>query len=198
MNSRPDIRACFLGDSYTAGTGDDSGLGWPGRVVARARGRGVDLSGYNLGIRGQTGAQMAERAAAEIDVRIAERGDRRGVILAFGANDVRLERPLEESVAAAEGMLRWAASRGYQAFMLGLTPPTEAYIDEARKHLERRLAQAARDAAVPFLDIRSAVGDWSAWHRESAEGDGVHPNAEGYRRLAEAIDPWKPWRDWLA
>ena len=62
----PDIRVCFLGDSFTLGTGDDTGLGWPGRVYAAERGRGVNLTAYNLGVRGQTGAQIAERAAGEV------------------------------------------------------------------------------------------------------------------------------------
>jgi lysophospholipase L1-like esterase len=193
----PDIRVCFLGDSFTLGTGDDTGLGWPGRVVAEARGRGVDLSGYNLGIRGQTGAEIAERASAEIAVRIDQRGDQQGVIVAFGANDVRLERPLEESVRAMQGVLRWCAAQRYQAFVLGIPPAAEPYIDEARRHLSRRLGQAAADAAVPFLDIRDAVADWSAWRREVAEGDGAHPNAEGYRLLAEAVIGWPAWRNWL-
>ncbi|HUO23736.1 MAG TPA: hypothetical protein VMU59_14580, partial [Caulobacteraceae bacterium] len=63
--TRPDLRVCFLGDSFTQGTGDDAALGWVGRVVAAERGRGHDLTGYNLGVRGQTGADIAERAAAE-------------------------------------------------------------------------------------------------------------------------------------
>ena len=194
---RADIRVCFLGDSYTLGTGDDTGLGWPGRVQAEARGRGLDLSAYNLGVRGQTGAEIAERATAEIDVRIHQRGDRRGVFLAFGANDVRMERPRDETVHVAEGLLRWAAGQGYQAFMLGLTPYTEPYIDEVRIHLTRRLAQVAGDAAVPFLDLRAVIPDWSVWHAEAKAGDGVHPNAGGYGLIADAVIAWKPWRDWL-
>jgi lysophospholipase L1-like esterase len=197
MADTPDIRVCFLGDSYVLGQGDDTGLGWVGRVQAEARGRGIELSSYNLGIRGQTGAEIAERAAAEVSVRIDQRGDRRGVVIAFGANDVRLERPIDESVRAAEGMLRWAAGQGYQALLLGPPAAVEPYIDEGRNHLSRRLAQAAQDAAVPFLDIRAAVADWSAWHREAEAGDGAHPNAEGYRRVADAFIAWKPWRDWL-
>jgi acyl-CoA thioesterase-1 len=195
---RADIRACFLGDSYVLGQGDDSGLGWTGRVLAEARGRGVDLSGYNLGVRGQTGAEIAERASAEVSVRLEQRGDRRGMVIAFGANDVRLERPIDESVRAAEGMLRWAAGQGYQAFLLGMPPAVEPYIDEVRLRLGRRLGEAASAAAVPYLDIRGAVEDWSAWQREAKAGDGIHPNAEGYGRVAEAFCAWKPWRDWLA
>ena len=64
MNIRPDIRVCFLGDSFTLGTGDGTGARLAGRVLAAERARGVNMTAYNLGIRGQTGAQIAERAAS--------------------------------------------------------------------------------------------------------------------------------------
>jgi lysophospholipase L1-like esterase len=195
--SRPDIRVCFLGDSFTLGTGDDAGLGWAGRVHADARGRGVDLSSYNLGIRGQTGAEIAERASAEISVRIAERGERRGVVLSFGANDIRLERPLAESAQAAECVLRWAASQGYQAFVMGPPPDLDPDTDAARALMSAELGRVASMLAVPFLDVRAVLDDWSVWHHECGQGDGIHPNAEGYRRVAEVFCAWKPWRDWL-
>ena len=48
MSPPPDIRVCFLGDSFILGTGDVDGLGWAGRVHAAERGRGIDLTSYNL------------------------------------------------------------------------------------------------------------------------------------------------------
>ena len=65
-----DIRVAFLGDSFTLGTGDIEGLGWPGRVLVAERGRGIDLTVYNLGIRGETGRAIAERAAPEVAPRL--------------------------------------------------------------------------------------------------------------------------------
>src|ERR1051325_11043218 len=83
-----DLRVCFLGDSFTLGTGDDDGLGWVGRVHAAERGRGIDLTSYNLGVRGQTGAEIAARAAAEVGQRFSGRGDRFAVVISFGSNDI--------------------------------------------------------------------------------------------------------------
>lgn len=54
-----DVRACFVGDSYVAGTGDPAALGWVGRVAAAAIASGVRLSAYNLGIRGDTASMVA-------------------------------------------------------------------------------------------------------------------------------------------
>ncbi len=195
--SRPDIRVCFLGDSFTLGTGDDEGLGWVGRVLAMERGRGIDLTAYNLGVRGQTGAQIAERAAAEVGARLTDRGDRRGIVIAFGANDIYLQRPAAESLRAAQGLLRWAEGEGLAAFVVSMPPAPDAAMDAARMKRDLAMAAVARDRAVPFLDIRAAVADWTAWHGEAARGDGVHPNAEGYRRVALAFGVRKSWRAWL-
>ena len=193
----PDIRVCFLGDSFTLGTGDAQGLGWVGRVLAAERGRGVDLTAYNLGIRGETGAQIAERAAGEIAVRLADRGDRRGVVNCFGANDLYLGRPLRESVRAMRGFLQWADGEGYAAFVVAAPPMAEAGLQSKQDALNDALAQVCADFAVAMLDLPAAVDDWSAWRRGAQAGDGVHPGAEGYRRVAVAFEAWTPWRDWL-
>ncbi len=192
-----DTRACFLGDSFMLGTGDAEGLGWVGRVLAAERGRGVDLTAYNLGVRGQTGMQVAERAAAEVPPRIAGKGERRGVVVSFGANDLYLQRPLAETLAAADGLLRWAAGEGFAFFVVGPPPDETPETDAGRRALTLEIAAVARARAAPFLDIRTAVADWSAWHGEAAAGDGVHPGAEGYRRVAAAFIAWTPWRAWL-
>jgi acyl-CoA thioesterase-1 len=195
--SRPDIRVCFLGDSFTLGTGDPEGLGWVGRVLAAEQGRGVDLTVYNLGVRGQTGAQIAERTPGEVGQRIADRGDRRGVVFSFGTNDIYLDRPLRETLAAAEGLLRWAQGEGHAAFVVSPPPADDPGEDAALRTLGLEIGRIAAARGAPFLDIREAAPDWSAWFREASEGDGVHPGAEGYRRVAAAFGAWNAWRDWL-
>ena len=192
-----DFRVCFLGDSFTLGTGDDTGLGWVGHVLPIERGRGVNLTAYNLGIRGQTGAQIAERAAGEVSARISERGDRQGVVICFGANDLYLGRPQSESIQALHGMLQWIRGDGFAAFVLAAPPLAEAALQPEQNALNQALSQVSADFAAPFLDLPAAVDDWSAWHAEAIVGDGVHPGAEGYRRVAAAFTAWSPWRDWL-
>lgn len=62
-----DIRICFFGDSFTAGTGDPDYLGWSGRVCRAAQ--HPSLTHYNLGIRGNTSLQIEERWQAEAILR---------------------------------------------------------------------------------------------------------------------------------
>ena len=197
MSPRTDIRVCFIGDSFTLGTGDVEGLGWAGRVHAAERARGVDLTAYNLGVRGQTGAEIAARAAREIDERILDKGDRRGVVISFGTNDIRLDRPVEESAMALEQVLRRAALRGYTAFVMGTPSAAEPELGVLRGQLNMHLEETARRLNAPFLDIRERLADWSAWHHEADVGDGVHPGAGGYARVAEVFGSWTSWRAWL-
>src|SRR5215472_11028724 len=97
-----DLRVCFLGDSFTLGTGGDDGLGWAGRVLAAERGRGIDLTAYNLGVRGQTGAEIAARAEREVDERLLGQGQRWGVVVSFGSNDIYHGRPVQQTASALE------------------------------------------------------------------------------------------------
>jgi lysophospholipase L1-like esterase len=192
-----DTRVCFLGDSFTLGQGDDEGLGWVGRLFQAERGRGANLTAYNLGVRGNTGAQIAERAVAEVSARLLGQGERQGVVISFGANDLYQGRPLSESVQALQGLLRWSAGEGLQAFFIAAPPMQDPERDGLRKQLQDALVQVCRDLAVPAQDLPTAVADWSAWRAEARAGDGVHPGAEGYRRVAQAVGGWSAWRNWL-
>jgi lysophospholipase L1-like esterase len=166
-------------------------------VYAAERSAGANLTIYNLGVRGQTGAQIAGRAAGEVGARISDRGDRRGVVIGFGANDLYQGRPLSESVQALRGMLQWAASERLAVLVLAAPPLAEAALEAERLALQQALAQVSADFAVPFLDLPAAVDDWSAWQAEALAGDGVHPGAEGYARVARAFGAWTAWRDWM-
>src|SRR5579872_4880807 len=88
MNTMPSIRICFLGDSFVSGAYDTDCLGWAGRISAAARRRGHDVSPYNLGIRGETSAQLAERWHSEALLLHTSIHDGR-LVFEFGMNDVR-------------------------------------------------------------------------------------------------------------
>jgi lysophospholipase L1-like esterase len=193
----PDLRVCFLGDSFTLGTGDNEGLGWAGRVLAAERGRGIDLTAYNLGVRGQTGAEIAARAEREIGERLPGKGDRQAVVIAFGTNDIRLERTVEETCAALEAIAKWSKAEGYAVFVMGAPHAAEPELDALRALWNVKMEATALRLGAPFLNVREWVSDWSPWHRGAMEGDGIHPGAEGYAAVAAVFGQWLPWRRWL-
>ena len=192
-----DLRACFLGDSYVTGAGDDSALGWVGRVAVAARSEGVDLTPYTLGVRYETGPEVADRALAEMRPRL-KHGDRFAAMVAFGANDISQGIPLADTLAAAGTVLEAAAGLDASAFVL--SPPVfgmDLEKDAKAAEMTAGLQGLCAARATPFLNLRDAVADWSLWWAEAQAGDGAHPNAAGYALVADAVSAWGPWRAWL-
>ena len=140
----PELRVCFVGDSITAGVGDPTSLGWVGRFVAAARADGLDVTGHNLGVRRETGPQVAARWRAEAEPRLRH-GDGFGVVLAVGVNDTT-ERdgaprvPEAETVVAVERVAEQADTAGWRVLVVGPSPVAD---DDWRRD------GASRDGAHP-------------------------------------------------
>src|SRR5579863_1089599 len=113
MTGRRAMRICFLGDSFVSGAYDCECLGWAGRISAAARARGHDVSPYNLGIRGETSEQLAERWHNEASMRHTSLQEVR-LVFEFGMNDVREvngkpQVDATRSIAAARSILSKAS-----------------------------------------------------------------------------------------
>ncbi len=207
------LRICFIGDSITAGTGDDRFLGWPGRLAAHEHAAGHDVTLYNLGIRADTSENLAARWEAEARARLPAHVDG-ALVFAFGVNDMAVERgkglrvPLERSIAVAQSMLT-TAKAWLPTLWIGPAPvaadgsviapsPDIAYefMNERVSRLNDAYAKLAGRVGVPYLDLYAALDATPAWQPALAAGDGVHPTAEGYLLIAEIIRAWPGWRAW--
>jgi lysophospholipase L1-like esterase len=194
-----DLRACFVGDSFTAGVGDATALGWVGRCAAAAWGRGVAVTAYNLGIRRDTSADIRRRAEAEVLARlVGTPGDAQAVVLCFGVNDTTFEDgmprvPTEQTLDNAAALLGWSAAR-WPTLMLGPPPALHDAVQDARVAALSPLLEAlAERFAVPFLPLHAALSHSAAWRSGAARGDGVHPDAAGYAAMAALVEAWPPW-----
>ncbi|MCC7367898.1 MAG: lipase [Chloroflexi bacterium] len=194
-----DLRICFVGDSFTQGTGDEAYLGWPGRICASARARGHTITAYNLGIRRETTADILARWRAEVTPRLVPGVDGR-IVLSFGANDATIENgqwrvPPDRSEANARQLIS-EAKAGYPVLVVGVPPAPEP--DKTARHAElaARYARVCQALDVPFLDILGPIQAVEAWWREVAAGDGIHPAAGGYTALAGLVEAWPAWRAW--
>jgi len=182
-----DRRVLFFGDSFVAGTGDPTALGWVGRVVAASHADRVPLTAYALGVRGQSSVQVAARWHAEAQPRLDPECDCRAV-LSFGTNDsgVAAIAP-ERSEQTLATMLDGAAVLGLQMLVVGPPPVGDAGRCERIIALSAAFAEVAADRGVPFVGVIDALRVSRAWTREAAEGDGAHPAAGGYRELARLV-----------
>jgi lysophospholipase L1-like esterase len=191
-----DLRICFLGDSLTFGQGDESALGWPGRVVVAAQAAGLDLTGYNLGVRGDTGPQIAARAAGEVKGRFRS-GDAKAVAIFFGANDIGQDLPLSDSVEALVTLLTWAAEQKLTAFVLSPPVYADPLSDALSAGMSAAFANICAERGVAYLDLRHAGVDWDLWWAQARAGDGIHPGGGAYASLAQAFSDWSAWRTWI-
>jgi len=183
----PDRRVLFYGDSFVAGTGDPTGLGWVGRVVAASHARGVALTAYPLGVRRESSERVAARWRAEAQPRLDPACDSR-VVVSFGANDIAAPALApERSVAALATMLDEASALGLQAFVVGPAPVGDAAGDDRVAALSVAFADVAGERGVPFVSVIESLRASPAWTREAAAGDGAHPAAGGYEELAGLV-----------
>lgn len=207
-------RICFIGDSITVGSGDAAFTGWPGRLCAAETARGHDLTLYNLGVRGETSAQIASRWQAECRVRLPDHVNG-ALVFSFGTNDAAEQHgdgvrvPLEESVAQTRAMLATAAGR-LPTLMIGPVPTIDAmqpYIfpdgsafsfdNERTSALSTAYASLCAELDLPYLDLVAALGAEPRWSASQRACDGVHATSDGYGIIAGLVEAWPAWRRWF-
>lgn len=208
------LRICFVGDSITAGTGDDDFLGWPGRLCVRERKAGHDVTLYNLGVRGDTSKLIEPRWRQEctarfpVDVPAA-------IVFAFGINDsaedvgVGIRVPLAESLAAAKTVLT-DAKAWKPTLWIGPTPVDEAlqpmrprpgmvydFRNARIAEYSKAYSALAAELDVPFLDCFTPLAREARMAADLRALDGVHPLRDGYGLMAERVAAWPAWRTLL-
>jgi lysophospholipase L1-like esterase len=191
-----DLRICFVGDSYVNGTSDPEYLGWAGRLTIAARRKGYNLTYYNLGVRRETSSDVARRWQREVQVRFPS-SCTPFVVFSFGVNDTTLEEgqirvPERQSIENTREMFR-AAKQYYSVIMIGPPPNADAEQNLRTRRLSSLFAEVAENERVPFLSVFDQLAKDAIWVREVTEGDGAHPGAAGYTRLAALVEGWPQW-----
>ncbi|MFF8774263.1 GDSL-type esterase/lipase family protein [Kitasatospora sp. NPDC015120] len=200
------LRIVFLGDSFTQGVGDPGYRGWVGRVMADCWAELAAVPGgvtaFNLGVRRNTSADVLARCWGETEVRVLPGADNR-LVLSVGSNDAgeedgRVRVAPDACLAHVAALLDGARERGLAPLVVG--PPPVAGAGPA--HLERLLALADGIAGVcagrgvPFIGVTRELAADREWTEQALAGDGAHPGAGGYRRLADLVLRGG-FREWL-
>lgn len=194
-----DLRICFVGDSFVAGVGDPTALGWTGRLLAHAAVAGRQPTAYNLGVRRQTSTDIADRWQAECEPRLPA-GTEARVVFSFGVNDTMVEsgRPrvdADTSVAHLIDFLDTARGRGWSALVVAPPPIDDPAHNLRTAELGERFARVCAAARVPYAATHRLLAADETWCAEVRAGDGAHPAAGGYTAFADAVLP--VWREWL-
>jgi len=166
LGSRGENIICF-GDSLTEGVGAGSGEDYPS-ILARQIAQPV----INAGRRGDTSADglaRLEREALERNPRV--------VIVLFGGNDFLRKIPMSETQRNLAEIVKRIHERGAMAALVGLR--LGLFADEYGP-IYRKIAEKNGALYIPEV-LKGILGD------PKLKSDAVHPNAAGYRLMAERI-----------
>jgi lysophospholipase L1-like esterase len=162
-----DSTVLAFGDSLTFGTGARPEESYPS-VLAGLLGCAV----ANAGVPGEVTAEGLARLPAVLD-----ETEPVLVILCHGGNDFLRRQEREETKANLRRMIALVKERGIDLVLLGVPEPG---LLVATSPIYEELAE---EFAVPHDDtiLRAILTD------RLLKSDQIHPNAAGYRRLAESL-----------
>ncbi|MDX9867499.1 MAG: arylesterase [Kiritimatiellia bacterium] len=164
--SADSVVLCF-GDSLTAGTGAEPAESYPAVLAERLGCRVV-----NAGVPGEVTAEGLERLPG-----LLRRHEPDLVILCHGGNDMLRQEHDAALAARVRAMIEASQASGAEVLLLGV--PRPGLFLRAPRFYE----EVAQACGVPYdrKTLPALLG------RRSLKSDLLHPNAAGYRLLAERV-----------
>lgn len=190
-----DVGLVFIGDAFVAGYGDPKALGWVSRVVGRTSHPDLDLTAYNLGVRGDSSADVLVRWRSEGMPRWATRRERR-LVVSVGQNDVGERLTTARSRLNLANVLDDATARGISPFVVGPPPTLNAEFNERLAVVVEAQSDVCARRSIPFVDAFYPLVEHDQWLSElTASGDQRHPGQAGYGLLAWLVlhGGWDSW-----
>jgi len=164
----PDAVILAFGDSLTHGTGAGSEKQSYPAVLAALSGHRV----INAGIPGEISSAGLARLTGVLDEEQPSL-----LLLCHGGNDILQKLDLQKTESNLRAMIREAQSRGIAVVLIGVPRPG-LLLGTADLY-----KSIAADMKLPFEDETLA----EILSQRKLKADRVHPNAAGYRQLAESV-----------
>lgn len=169
----------FLGDSLTAGLGLPADEAYPAQIQRKIDEEHLGYEVVNAGVSGDTTAGGLRRLDWVLN------GEVRVLVVALGANDGLRGLPPTEMKRNLATIVATARKKGIGVVMAGMEAPPNVgpeYTASFRR-VYRDIAKEQEVPLIPFL-LRDVAGVAAL-----NQADGIHPNEEGARRVAEVVWP---------
>ena len=191
-----DVAIVFIGASLVAGVGDPKGQGWVSRVVGRTHDADLELTAYNLGVRGDTTADVLARWKQEAAPRWQGRTEKR-LVVSVGGNDAATGVTLARHRLNLANILDDAASAGIGTFVVSPPPTDDEELNAKLDVLVDAQADVCSRRGVPFVDCFAPLLGHDQWQSDLASSRPAHhPGQAGYGLIAWLV-LHNGWYDWL-
>ena len=178
--ARKPQKIVFLGDSLTAGYGLREEQAYPALIGSKLHSEGYQhVKVINAGVSGSTTASGLSRLKWQL------KGNPTHLVLALGANDGLRGFELSTTEKNLRSIIKSAQNRNIQVLLAGMkVPPNygEAY-GRQFNDMFTRLSGMKNLSHYPFL-LEKVAGQ-----KHLNLADGIHPNPEGHKVIAEGLYP---------
>lgn len=168
----------FVGDSLTAGYGIALEEAFPALLDERWRAAKRPYAARNAGVSGATSAGVLEN----LDWTLAP--DVRAVFVCVGANDGLRGLDLAATKRNVSKIVEKARAKRLEVVLAGMRIPP----NYGKDYAERFAAIFPSVAAERGVKLMPFLLDGVAGRPELNLPDGIHPNEEGHRRLADTVE----------
>lgn len=172
-----------LGDSLTQGYGLKVQDGFVPQMQLWLEARGAEVRLINAGVSGDTTAGGAARVAWTLTPEV------QGMIVALGGNDVLRGIDPALSRANLEAILGAAQAAGVEVLLVGMQAPGNYGADYKADFEAIYPDLSARYETLLVPDFFVGLGEDPEQVITLMQADGIHPNAQGVRRIVEALGP---------
>jgi acyl-CoA thioesterase-1 len=173
----PRSRIVAFGDSLTVGLGLLEQEAYPALLQRKIDEAGYKFEVVNAGLSGDTSAGGLRRLDWALE------GDVRVLIVAFGGNDGLRGLAVSQMKENLSAIIDKARERNVVVILAGMEAPPnfgQEYATAFRQAF-REVALAKRVLFIPFL-LKDVAGK-----TELNQGDGIHPNQQGARVVADTV-----------
>lgn len=172
-------RILAFGDSLFTGYGLDEGEGYPERLEAALRARGINARITNAGVSGDTTAGGRQRLSFALD---SQTQPPELVLISLGGNDMLRGLPPEQTRENLGAMLAELQKRGIPVVLMGMLSPPNLGSDYRAKFdpIYPALAKQYGATLVPFF-LQPVFG-----RADLVQQDHIHPTAIGIDAMVKA------------
>ena len=180
------VTIAALGDSLTQGYGLQVEDGFVPQLQNWLTAQGADVAMINAGVSGDTTAGGLSRAAWTLTP------DVDAMIVTLGGNDLLRGLDPANSRANMDGILAAAQAAGVQVLVIGMQAPGN-YGPEYKTSFDAIYPELAEAYGALYLESffegLGGAGTDPAALGAFMQGDGIHPNPQGVKRIVEGIGP---------